>query len=97
MNLTVPFSSLLFFERISATAIEYGYVRVVPAGVHHAGFLTVKGSAFLRGKGQAVAFGYRQCIHIGTQRNNRPGLGTFQNTYHTGFGYAGLYLNAERL
>ncbi len=68
---------------------------IVTAGMHYADLLPdVLG--FHRGLEGHIDFLYdRQCIHVGTQRNDRPRLAAFEQPDNTGAPYPGAYFHAE--
>jgi hypothetical protein len=70
-------------------------MRVVAAGVHHADGLAAEGRRGLRRERQIAAFGHRQRVHVGAQRDARAGLAALEHRDHAGGGDAGLHLEAE--
>ena len=73
------------------------HVRVVAAGVHDRDGLAAVGAGRLALERQAEIFLHRQRVHVGPQRNGRPGLAAFEDADDAGLGDAGLYLHAELL
>ena len=71
-------------------------VGVVAAGVHHADGLAAEGRGDLGRERQRVAFGHRQRVHVGADRDARAGLAALEHRDHAGGGDAGLHVQAER-
>ena len=70
-------------------------MRIVPARMHNADFLSVKLCSFFGRERQRVSFGDRKRVHVRTKTDDRPWRATFQNADDSGFYNAGSYLDAE--
>jgi len=77
-------------------AQQGGGVRVMAAGMHHAHGLAAVLVGGLGGERQPGLFGYRQRVHVRTQRDLRAGLAAFDDRHHAVVGDAGLRLQAHR-
>ena len=72
-------------------------MRIMSAGMHHAGLLAAELGGHPRGKRQVHLLGYRQRIHVGTQRDARSGLAATQDADYPRVSDARTYFQAETL
>jgi hypothetical protein len=70
-------------------------VRVVAAGVHDVDLAAEIFPFGLGREGQSLRLLHRQGIHVGAQRDHRPGLTAFEDGDDAGVADAGLHLKAE--
>ncbi len=71
-------------------------MRVMPAGVHHAGLLAVEGGGHLGSEGQAGALGHRQRVHVGAQCDARARTAALDDRDHAVVCDAGAGFQAQR-
>jgi hypothetical protein len=68
------------------SAQRHGHMRVMSTSVHDAGFLIIENISIDGGKFQSGLLCDGQAIHIGTNRNKRPGLSTPEHRDYAGSG-----------
>jgi hypothetical protein len=67
-------------------------VGIVAAGMHHAHGFAAEGRGRLGSERQVAAFGHRQRVHVGAQRDARAGLAATQHRGDAGGGDAGAHV-----
>ena len=76
-------------------AQQHRHMRIVTAGMHHPDRLAAIGAHDLRCERQPGLLGHRQCIHVGADRDARPGPASLEDRGHAGGRDAGARLQTQ--
>ncbi len=97
MNLTVPGNWSLQLDQDLGHAHQDGDVRIVAAGMHHAGLLACPLRPDLGRERHIDLLGHRERVHVGTQGHDRTGFAAAQHRDHAGVGHTRTHFEPQRL